>query len=87
MGSRQRQQARLPRTGRFRALARVVELVKADQVLVALAGYHLAHHAAGRQSHRRNARIERQHLRADFFKLRDSALALAYQRHQRVVGR
>lgn len=47
----------------------------------------MLHHPTWGQAHGRDARVERQHLRPDFFKLGNAAMALAHQGHQGVVGR
>ena len=86
-GTRQRQQTGFAGAGGLCSLAGVVELVKTNRILVARAGNDLLHHPTRGQAHGRDARVERQHLHADFFELGDVAMALAHQGHQGVVGR
>lgn len=68
-------------------MAGVVELVKTNRIFVTRAGNDLLHHPTWGQTHGRDARVERQHLHADFFELGDVAMALPHQGHQGVVGR
>ena len=82
----QRELAGVSRTTGFGPLARVVDLVEADQTLVAHFRHHIAHHTPGRQAHGRDARVQRQQLLADLLELVHAAIAFAHQRHQHVVG-
>ena len=86
-GSCQAEPAGVAHEDRGTLLHRVVEHVKPEQALIALARHHITHHAAGGDGQGNHTRIEQEQLACRCFKVGHRSLALVHQGGQRVVER